>query len=192
MRRGIGRARLCDVAPCPNRWPCSVHGTRRVGDYEHLGRHAGEVAIVAVDMRGALAVDMRPCDVCGYALCSCTRCESCGGAVEKARHVYAHPTCYKCLPPPPPIPVVTVDRARRHITQTMRPGWTYDGESYFNDAIALMVARMDGGWCVVSNGAQWERGWHSTPYDLAELAMQRAEEAADQVKWALYDVPGPR
>lgn len=29
-------------------------------------------------------------------------CASCGGPVELARHCYAIPTCYDCLPPPEP------------------------------------------------------------------------------------------
>lgn len=33
-------------------------------------------------------------------------CERCGGAVEAVRRVYVHPTCYACLPPPDPIPVL--------------------------------------------------------------------------------------
>ncbi|HVE12152.1 MAG TPA: helix-turn-helix transcriptional regulator [Elusimicrobiota bacterium] len=42
------------------------------------------------------------------AACRCCvpgRCNGCGGVVEEARKVYAIPVCYKCLPPPPPIPV---------------------------------------------------------------------------------------
>ena len=31
-------------------------------------------------------------------------CAVCGGPVEEARKCYAIPTCYRCLPPPPPIP----------------------------------------------------------------------------------------
>lgn len=32
-------------------------------------------------------------------------CARCGGPVEPQRHCYAIPTCYRCLPPPDPIPV---------------------------------------------------------------------------------------
>lgn len=32
-------------------------------------------------------------------------CESCGKPVEEPRECYAIPTCYACLPPPPPLPV---------------------------------------------------------------------------------------
>lgn len=33
------------------------------------------------------------------------RCIQCYNVVEKPREVYARPTCYKCLPPPPPLPI---------------------------------------------------------------------------------------
>jgi hypothetical protein len=33
-------------------------------------------------------------------------CRTCGRPVEVERRVYAVPTCYACLPPPPPIPVL--------------------------------------------------------------------------------------
>ena len=69
MRHGIGRARLCDVAPCPERWPCRIHGTRRVGDYEHLGAHAGSIYLVLVPQEGVMEVVS--CDGCGYGLCAC-------------------------------------------------------------------------------------------------------------------------
>jgi hypothetical protein len=32
-------------------------------------------------------------------------CVQCGGPVEPERHCYAHPTCYRCLPPPEPLPI---------------------------------------------------------------------------------------
>jgi hypothetical protein len=35
-------------------------------------------------------------------------CVSCGGPVEPERHDYAQPTCYRCLPPPEPLPVRAV------------------------------------------------------------------------------------
>ena len=35
-------------------------------------------------------------------------CRSCGAPVEEARRCYAVPTCYTCLPPPPPLPVVGI------------------------------------------------------------------------------------
>jgi hypothetical protein len=34
------------------------------------------------------------------------RCERCDDVVEKPREVYARPTCYECLPPPPPLPIL--------------------------------------------------------------------------------------
>jgi len=34
-------------------------------------------------------------------------CVQCGKPVEKERHCYALPTCYACLPPPPPLPIVS-------------------------------------------------------------------------------------
>ena len=35
------------------------------------------------------------------------RCRDCGNPVEFERRVYVVPTCYACLPPPPPLPVLT-------------------------------------------------------------------------------------
>jgi len=67
-RRGIGGARLCDQAPCGERWPCAKHGTRTIGDYEHLGRHAGEFLLEPLPFRG---FDMVWCAGCRYARCSC-------------------------------------------------------------------------------------------------------------------------
>lgn len=37
-------------------------------------------------------------------------CRSCGREVEPARRCYAVPTCFACLPPPPPLPVRKVLR----------------------------------------------------------------------------------
>lgn len=39
------------------------------------------------------------------------RCHQCGKGVEPERFVYAVPTCFACLPPPEPIPVVTIEQA---------------------------------------------------------------------------------
>jgi hypothetical protein len=36
------------------------------------------------------------------------RCVRCNGTVEPERHDYAQPTCYRCLPPPEPLPVRAV------------------------------------------------------------------------------------
>ncbi len=40
-------------------------------------------------------------------LCFAPRCKQCGKACEPQRWVYAVPTCYACLPPPPPIETFT-------------------------------------------------------------------------------------
>ena len=32
-------------------------------------------------------------------------CATCGGRVEPERRCYAIPTCYRCLPPPEPLPI---------------------------------------------------------------------------------------
>ena len=32
-------------------------------------------------------------------------CRQCGKPTEPARHCYATPVCFACLPPPPPLPV---------------------------------------------------------------------------------------
>ena len=179
MRR-IGRARLCDLPGCPHRWPCPTHGTRRVGDYEHLGVHAGAFELVPF----AGVIEVAACETCGYGLCACKRCESCGGAVEVTRGCYVHPTCYNCLPPPAPIPTfASVDQARRYITQGPRPGWTTDGESYFNDAIGFAVC-VDRGyslhWRAYPNSERWNgRGvWIASPFKTANDAMRHAEEVA--------------
>jgi hypothetical protein len=37
----------------------------------------------------------------------CIRC-ACGRDVEPARHCYAIPTCYACLPPPAPLPRIWI------------------------------------------------------------------------------------
>lgn len=73
IRRGVAGVRLCDRPACAHRWPCDVHGTASVGDYEHLGRHAGKF-----DMRscsnhhsGPTELDTVSCKGCGHALCSC-------------------------------------------------------------------------------------------------------------------------
>jgi len=71
MRRGALGARLCDRAGCPERWPCAVHGTARVGDYEHLGRHAGAFELAEVPFATAGVLDMVWCGGCRHALCSC-------------------------------------------------------------------------------------------------------------------------
>lgn len=38
-------------------------------------------------------------------------CAECGGPVEEARHCYAIPTCYRCLPSPPPLPINRLGRS---------------------------------------------------------------------------------
>lgn len=37
-------------------------------------------------------------------------CRTCGMPVELARRCYAIPTCYACLPPPPPLAIIEVRR----------------------------------------------------------------------------------
>ena len=69
MRRGAVGERLCDRPRCLLRWPCAVHGTLAVGDYEHLGRHAGAFAMANTHPEWEL--DMAWCRGCGYALCCC-------------------------------------------------------------------------------------------------------------------------
>jgi len=71
MRHGIGRARLCDLAGCPEKWPCPTHGTRRVGDYEHLGVHAGAFELAPITHGAEVVSETVPCGGCGWALCSC-------------------------------------------------------------------------------------------------------------------------
>jgi len=33
-------------------------------------------------------------------------CVQCGKEVERARRIYVLPTCYECLPPPPPLEIL--------------------------------------------------------------------------------------
>ncbi len=33
------------------------------------------------------------------------KCSTCDGPVERTRWSFALPTCYACIPPPPPIPI---------------------------------------------------------------------------------------
>lgn len=40
-------------------------------------------------------------------------CEQCGLEVENARRCFAHPTCFKCLPPPEPLPIA---KLRNYVT----------------------------------------------------------------------------
>lgn len=35
-------------------------------------------------------------------------CAACGKPVEKMRECFAIPTCYACLPPPPPLPYIGI------------------------------------------------------------------------------------
>lgn len=72
MRRGVAGVRLCDRPACAHRWPCDVHGTASVGDYEHLGRHAGAYELST----GGDVLDVTSCGVCGFALCSCPPVEA--------------------------------------------------------------------------------------------------------------------
>jgi hypothetical protein len=53
-------------------------------------------------------------------------CRSCGQPVESARRCYAIPTCYRCLPPPRPLPV-NLPRSMR--TTTNQEGEARDGEA---------------------------------------------------------------
>lgn len=41
------------------------------------------------------------------------RCRTCGKLVEEARRCYAIPTCYGCLPPPEPLPIVEPKKRRQ-------------------------------------------------------------------------------
>lgn len=41
---------------------------------------------------------------------ACVRCVQCRGAVEEVRVCYAYPTCYACLPPPEPLPIVEIKK----------------------------------------------------------------------------------
>lgn len=143
MRRGIAGMRLCDRPACAHRWPCAVHGTATVGDYEHLGRHAGAFDLAEVPGSGGV-LDVVWCGHCRMALCSC--CD-------------ARPRLEPLVEP------------------SLRPGWTTDGQSYFNDSIALMVCRGElGRWHVCGNGSPWPQGFqHTGCWFLPRNAMHFAE-----------------
>ncbi len=52
---------------------------------------------------------MKPSDpfICYTPICWLpANCASCGEPVEKVRWCYAIPTCFACLPPPPPLEVL--------------------------------------------------------------------------------------
>lgn len=217
MRRGLLGVRLCDRSACPERWPCVQHGTASVGDYEHLGRHAGAFELAVVDMRGGLGLDMRSCGACGYALCSCERLDAlpegwilavdhpniddqesyrhtsgasvwryyetgkvacysgwgwlwsseCGGGCERSKCKPTRNAAMVAALACGVADVLQVKTSTNGCAWTMerdesalQPGWTTDGESYFNDAIALMVCRDTGGrWRIYGNGEPWPQGY---------------------------------
>ena len=177
MRRGLAGVRLCDRAGCAYRWPCAVHGTASVGDYEHLGRHAGSFGLST----GGDVLDVTSCGACGFALCCCPSgrandaakpepaCEVCGGTREQDGICRPSDPCW--------------DHDFKPAT-ALRPGWTTDGEGYFNDAIALMVCPTDDGekWRVYGNGAPWPNGYEvPAPGSPDEPGWVLAEHA---MKWA--------
>jgi hypothetical protein len=49
------------------------------------------------------------------------RCVRCDWPVEHARRVYAVPTCYKCLPPPPALPISRPTPLQRERLIVKRP-----------------------------------------------------------------------
>jgi len=207
--------RLCDRAPCAERWPCSRHGTLTVGDYEHLGRHAG-----AFELFACMGVaDVTSCGVCGYGLCSCSpavpvaSAEPTTGATFGAWHRSANHAMRWLYGFRPGLRVVveqhdsgawtwgckvpgggvswreyanSKEEAMRAAevwgrTQpgapALRPGWTTDGEGYFNDAIALMVVRAEShqAWQVLANGEPWLQGQSFCSFATLEGAMEWAE-----------------
>jgi hypothetical protein len=169
MRRGPLRMRLCDRPGCPERWPCGVHGTLQVGDYGHVGKHIGEFQLAEVPHSGG-AIDMVWCGRCRVALCSCPPawCAHCVMPRDSSCSEL-HPRCAglacHCSP--------------RDNVIKLRPGWTTDGESYFNDAIALMVCPDDSRdrWVVRGNGDPFRQGYQVCGYFVfAEQAMVFAEQ----------------
>lgn len=185
MRRGLLGVRLCDRAPCPERWPCPTHGTFAVGDYEHLGRHAGAFELdMYIDV-----LDVASCGVCGYALCCCPAAEEpsperpvcCICGHDKGLVAIAHGTDWACADIVPCCARAggAAVEATKLDASALRPGWTTDGEGYFNDAIALMVVPEGEKWRVYGNGDPWPQGYkRDSQWVLAELAMLWAEAHA--------------
>jgi hypothetical protein len=56
----------------------------------------------------ALAEETDPAAALRAILAVPRACRTCGRVVEPARQCYAIPTCYACLPPPPPLQVAEV------------------------------------------------------------------------------------
>lgn len=57
--------------------------------------------------QGQLNIAQRAWEMaCGQRATAPIRCVECGQVVEKERECYANPTCFKCLPPPEPLPVI--------------------------------------------------------------------------------------
>lgn len=74
MRRGVAGVRLCDFAPCAERWPCARCGTRRV-DQSHVAQDVDgyEVMHFASHVDTPPLYDFMACKECGHVLCSCLR-----------------------------------------------------------------------------------------------------------------------
>lgn len=74
MRRGVAGVRLCDFAPCTERWPCPRCGTRRV-DQSHLAQDVDgyDVMHFASHVDAPPLYDFMACKECGHVLCSCLR-----------------------------------------------------------------------------------------------------------------------
>lgn len=76
-----------------------------------------------------------------------TVCRKCGRTVEKARECYAIPTCFACLPPPPPLPVHTFGTIEEPAIRTMMLGDMLS-EPTATPGEHVTVELGDGGWLV--------------------------------------------
>lgn len=97
-------------------------------------------------------------------------CRSCGKPVEVSRRCYAHPVCYACLPPPPPLPAATSEGAWRPIATAPREEvaifWVVEkdpkdlptdtsGNRIFGGGPPRIHIGKHGTWCSLSKATHW-------------------------------------
>ena len=76
-----------------------------------------------------------------------TLCRKCGRTVEPERECYAIPTCFACLPPPPPLPVHLIGKIDEQQIGAMKVG---DKLSEITEAPGepITVDACEAGWLV--------------------------------------------
>ena len=70
------------------------------------------------------------------------KCVQCGKPVEHAREVYAIPTCYACLPPPEPLPVIPVPGIVERLRKATKRAPTWGRLKH--DAVTDLITRLKG------------------------------------------------